>query len=74
MLAFEKSFELFLTENNYAFSYFIDEELQAKVYQLVAINLQIILLKNDQIATEEQAVDLQSSAFSPAYPRGRPQH
>ena len=64
MLAFEKSFELFLSDNNYAFSHFIDEELQAKVYQLVAIPLQIILLKNDQIATEEQAVDLQSSALN----------
>jgi hypothetical protein len=64
MLAFEKSFELFLSENNYAFSHFIDEELQAKVYQLAAIPLQIILLKNDQIATEEQALDLQSSALN----------
>ena len=45
MLAFEKSFELFLSKNNYAFSHFIDEELQAKVYQLAAIPLQIILLK-----------------------------
>ena len=64
MLAFEKSFELFLSDNNYAFSHFIDEELQAKVYQLVAIPLQIILLQNDQIATEEQALDLQSSALN----------
>ncbi len=63
MLAFEKSFELFLTENNYAFSHFIDEELQAKVYQLAAIPLQIIILKNDQIATEEQAIELQKSAL-----------
>ena len=64
MLAFEKSFELFLTANDYAFSHFIDEELQAKVYQLAAIPLQIILLQNNQIATEEQAVNLQTAALN----------
>lgn len=63
MLAFEKSFELFLRENNYTFIHFIDAELQAKVYQLAALPLQIILLKNDQIATEEQAIELQKLAL-----------
>lgn len=67
MLAFEKSFELFLTENNYAFSHFIDEELQAKVYQLAAIPLQIILINNDQIATLQQATLLQESALNSSH-------
>ena len=64
MLAFEKSFELFLAENNYAYTHFIDEQLHAKVYQLTAIPLQIILLKNNQITTEAQAIDLQKSALN----------